>query len=145
MTTMWNSEHRSDRYSPSSLVSDWSEGHNYYNHSHIRESPETDKTDNEDQHSLVGCGSDSFGPKQFYEDGHLYKRFSYDRGSNSPGPEVRSPGFSVAQASSQAFKCRQLPCRTFVSTGSCPYGDRCVFLHDPAIVSKPVYIKTKVF
>jgi hypothetical protein len=42
------------------------------------------------------------------------------------------------------FKCRQLPCRTFISTGSCPYGDRCVFLHDPSIVSKPVYIKTKV-
>ena len=42
------------------------------------------------------------------------------------------------------FKCRQLPCRTFISTGSCPYGDRCVFLHDPSIVSKPVYIRTKV-
>lgn len=47
------------------------------------------------------------------------------------------------QHSAQAFKCRQLPCRTFISTGSCPYGDRCVFLHDPSIVAKPVYIKTK--
>lgn len=43
----------------------------------------------------------------------------------------------------QQFKCRQLPCRTFISTGSCPYGDRCVFLHDACIVAKPVYIKTK--
>lgn len=41
-------------------------------------------------------------------------------------------------------KCRQLPCRTFISTGSCPYGDRCVFLHDPSIMSKPVFIKIKV-
>ena len=41
-------------------------------------------------------------------------------------------------------KCRQLPCRTFISTGSCPYGDRCVFLHDPSVVSKPIYIKSKV-
>ena len=41
-------------------------------------------------------------------------------------------------------KCRQLPCKTFVSTGSCPYGDRCVFLHDPCIISKPVFIKIKV-
>lgn len=49
----------------------------------------------------------------------------------------------VSQHAHQQFKCRQLPCRTFVSTGSCPYGDRCVFLHDPSIVSKPVYIKTK--
>jgi hypothetical protein len=44
----------------------------------------------------------------------------------------------------QQFKCRQLPCRTFISTGSCPYGDRCVFLHDPSIVSKPIYIRSKV-
>lgn len=41
-------------------------------------------------------------------------------------------------------KCRQLPCRTFVSTGSCPYGDRCVFLHDISIMSKPVFIKIRV-
>lgn len=44
----------------------------------------------------------------------------------------------------QQSKCRQLPCRTFISTGSCPYGDRCVFLHDPSIVSKPIYIRSKV-
>jgi hypothetical protein len=25
---------------------------------------------------------------------------------------------------------RQLPCRTYLSIGTCPYGDRCVFLHD---------------
>ena len=41
-------------------------------------------------------------------------------------------------------KCRQLPCRTFISTGSCPYSDRCVFLHDPSCVSKSCYIKMKV-
>lgn len=38
-------------------------------------------------------------------------------------------------------KCRLLPCRTFISTGSCCYGDRCVFLHDQSIVSKPVFVK----
>jgi hypothetical protein len=27
-------------------------------------------------------------------------------------------------------KFRQLPCRTFISVGTCPYKDRCVFLHD---------------
>jgi hypothetical protein len=32
-------------------------------------------------------------------------------------------------------KCRLLPCRTFLSTGSCPYNDRCVFIHDPRIAS----------
>lgn len=43
----------------------------------------------------------------------------------------------------QVQKCRQLPCRTFISTGSCPYGDRCVFLHDARITAKPVYVRSK--
>lgn len=66
------------------------------------------------------------------------KRHNVHSGSATPS---NSNGTTCHQ--SQAFKCRQLPCRTFISTGSCPYGDRCVFLHDPAIASKQVYIKTK--
>ena len=27
-------------------------------------------------------------------------------------------------------KFRQLPCRTFDSVGSCPYKEKCVYLHD---------------
>lgn len=67
-----------------------------------------------------------------------------------PARDVRNSPVSTASNLSQSSeqnsssKCRQLPCRTFVSTGSCPYGDRCVFLHDPLIVSKPVFIKIKV-
>lgn len=67
-----------------------------------------------------------------------------------PTRDVRNSPISTASNLSQSSepnsssKCRQLPCRTFVSTGSCPYGDRCVFLHDPLIVSKPVFIKIKV-
>ena len=34
-----------------------------------------------------------------------------------------------------AGKYRQLPCRTFISTGHCPYKDRCVYLHCPSIRS----------
>jgi len=30
-------------------------------------------------------------------------------------------------------KFRQLPCRTFVSMGVCPYGERCVYVHDPRL------------
>lgn len=79
---------------------------------------------------------------------------SYDSGDNyhASSLEVRSTPSPIQGSSNGnqgggqvAFKCRQLPCRTFISTGSCPYGDRCVFLHDPSIVSKPVYIKSKVF
>lgn len=39
------------------------------------------------------------------------------------------------------WNSRLLPCRSFVSTGSCCYGARCVFLHDEGLVSKPVFIK----
>jgi hypothetical protein len=61
-------------------------------------------------------------------------------------PGLTAPVFAVASTNNgnNVFKCRQLPCRTFISTGSCPYGDRCVFLHPDGLVSKPVYIKTKV-
>jgi hypothetical protein len=31
----------------------------------------------------------------------------------------------------QVAQCRRLPCRTYISNGSCPYGERCHFLHDP--------------
>lgn len=30
-------------------------------------------------------------------------------------------------------KFRRMMCQTFLSTGGCPYGDRCVFLHDPRL------------
>ena len=26
---------------------------------------------------------------------------------------------------------RKLPCKTFISTGTCPYGNKCKFIHDP--------------
>lgn len=63
--------------------------------------------------------------------------------------ESRNQGVLLSAMSSTnliqtAIKCRQLPCRTFISTGSCPYGDRCVFLHDLSIVSRPIYIRSKV-
>ena len=44
----------------------------------------------------------------------------------------------------EAPKYRQLPCRTFISTGSCPYRERCVFIHDPRLTtSKKVKTKSK--
>jgi hypothetical protein len=65
------------------------------------------------------------------------------------GFESRNQGLLLSTTSGNnlcqaAIKCRQLPCRTFISTGSCPYGDRCVFLHDLSIVSRPIYIRSKV-
>jgi len=63
---------------------------------------------------------------------------TYDPRTAIPSAAGQNP-----YANSQS-KCRQLPCRTFISCGSCPYGDRCVFLHDPSIVSKPIYVRSKV-
>ena len=34
--------------------------------------------------------------------------------------------------------------RTFISTGSCPYNDRCVFLHDPRVLSNRVVMKARL-
>ena len=33
-------------------------------------------------------------------------------------------------------KYRVLPCKTYISVGSCPYRERCVYLHDPRVGTK---------
>ena len=38
---------------------------------------------------------------------------------------------------------RLLPCRTHISTGSCPFKDRCTFLHDGRVVNFEVSSKTR--
>lgn len=38
---------------------------------------------------------------------------------------------------------RQLPCRTFISVGTCPYHERCVYLHDPRIICHEAKTKTR--
>lgn len=71
----------------------------------------------------------------------------YLSANNSPvslSPSSSTSFYPLASLPSTTYKCRQLPCRTFVSAGCCPYGDRCVFLHDPAIMSKNSYAKIKV-
>ncbi|KAJ1423914.1 hypothetical protein B484DRAFT_432519 [Ochromonadaceae sp. CCMP2298] len=78
-------------------------------------------------------GSDGGGSGSYH---HHYQ----DEYSTHPFGESKHSSMGFAHHQS---KCRQLPCRTFISTGSCPYGERCVFLHDPSVVSKPVYIRCK--
>jgi hypothetical protein len=41
----------------------------------------------------------------------------------------------ILSGTNNSTRHRQLPCRTFISTGYCPYKDRCVYLHDPRLVS----------
>lgn len=40
-------------------------------------------------------------------------------------------------------KFRQLPCRTFISVGTCPYRERCVYLHDPRCICRDAKTKTR--
>lgn len=40
-------------------------------------------------------------------------------------------------------KFRQLPCRTFISVGTCPYRERCVYLHDPRCICREAKTKTR--
>lgn len=40
-------------------------------------------------------------------------------------------------------KFRQLPCRTFISVGTCPYRERCVYLHDPRCMVRDAKTKTR--
>ena len=79
---------------------------------------------------------------QYPPNSQISNRMESIRSSGHAGSVVPSPQQAVITP--PAAKCRQLPCRTFISTGSCPYGDRCVFLHDACIVSRPVFIKVKV-
>ena len=132
---MWNPEYQKDRFSPASLLSDWSDPAN--GHYHSRSDEGLPDTDTEDAPSTE-FRRDRFGLKVINDESFLHQR------RHNVTPQLAKDTRQGSSFSQQAFKCRQLPCRTFISTGSCPYGDRCVFLHDPQIESKPVYIKTKV-
>lgn len=41
----------------------------------------------------------------------------------------------ILAGGNQSSRHRQLPCRTYISTGCCPYKDRCIYLHDPRVQS----------
>jgi len=53
-----------------------------------------------------------------------------------PNNDLPSAHFrSAAEASlDSSSKFRQLPCKTLIAVGTCPYGERCVFLHDPRLI-----------
>ena len=41
-----------------------------------------------------------------------------------------------------AEKFRRMICNTYISCGGCPYGDKCVFLHDPRLTIGSFKIRT---
>lgn len=83
--------------------------------------------------------------------GHFERDLSGDYGSSHHDipDEVGSHqgnARSAAEASMLVhddYKYRQLPCRTFVSVGTCPYRERCVYLHDPRCICRDAKSKTR--
>lgn len=51
--------------------------------------------------------------------------------------ELQGRGQVIPKAIGQKY--RQFPCRSFIMTGTCPYNDRCVFLHDPRVADPEAY------
>lgn len=136
------------RYSPSSVALDSSfiDGPSKFSHNAAYHSDDG-LTDHHSEES-------SLGDHKMFHDHHSHGFGRYHDIPRVPSNDDHSGEHSLSLNDSfqdsrpsnhtqHAFKCRQLPCRTFISTGACPYGDRCVFLHDPCIMSKPVFVKSK--
>ena len=83
--------------------------------------------------------------------GQLPRKASFDSSRHSSNDSSRANSPVPSAVTDRDFspkfgggaKHRQLPCRTWISTGCCPYTDRCVFLHDPRVMAKQVAFKTK--
>lgn len=65
-------------------------------------------------------------------------RFPSNNGSYYPVKHTNSSATTTNQD-----KLRQLPCKTFISVGTCPYRDRCVYLHDPRLMTRDAKTKTR--
>ena len=64
----------------------------------------------------------------------MYRRSPYDDpyGRDTDNESLGSHG-SNESSHSNKNKYKSLPCKTFISTGTCPFDSRCVFLHDSRI------------
>jgi len=79
----------------------------------------------------------------FIPDGPFSNNMSFVLQPNPPTRPPAPPVLTAKENSMAMNKFRQLPCRTFISTGSCPYGEKCVFLHDPRVGAKCIAVKCK--
>lgn len=107
-----------EAFMPNAMYNNWANAHTSNQH-HNKDEFHAE-TDSEGAMSEKGY-EDTPPRKSFASDISVYSVSSIQTCVMEPR--------SVAISSPVLFKCRQLPCRTFISTGSCPYGDRCVFLH----------------
>lgn len=88
----------------------------------------------------------------YYDHSNYYGYENYDNQSFNSSNMALNRNRKMSRSNShESFnntqvsdKFRLLPCRTFISTGTCPYGDKCVFLHDPRVTSTKTWIRGKV-
>lgn len=79
---------------------------------------------------------DSFTASEFYSLTHGRnvmcdtKNYSVNLPNTVPSGNVNSYKGVNPNTTSNSNKYRQLPCKTFITVGTCPYRDRCVYLHD---------------
>jgi hypothetical protein len=91
------------------------------------------------------------GPAEAYTQGHRARASDKKRewAASRENSASGSPDGSITEAivprskaeadilhgTNNTSRHRQLPCRTFISTGFCPYKEHCVYLHDPRLMS----------
>ena len=146
------STERFGRYSPANLARDWSmvgqvgtgTGVGYGPSSYMSPMGRSQsydeflraETDTEDTPSMPQYRPPSASLSVYEESGRYLQTPPYDIENSSyyqaptfSEKPMPSPMSAVSGTSSAgSFWCRQLPCRTFISTGSCPYGDRHMIL-----------------
>ena len=74
---------------------------------------------------------------------HLILQQRFDNHYLQQCDVAKPPNAKLLSAALAAPPMRQLPCKTWLATGSCGYGGRCVFLHDKRCAAVPVPIITK--
>jgi len=73
----------------------------------------------------------------------VYNMAAIQQSAPATLPLVNARSAAELYMSPDEYKFRQLPCRTFISVGTCPYRERCVYLHDPRIICREAKSKTR--
>jgi hypothetical protein len=58
--------------------------------------------------------------------------------SNAKNLYPNLPSFGTSKMPQEKY--RRLPCKTFICVGSCPYRDRCCYVHDSRIARFDVFV-----
>lgn len=91
----------------------------------------------QEQQTLLQHAQNLFGSQ------HLLQQRFDNHYLQQPDVLKPPPNAKLVAAALAAPPMRQLPCKSWLATGSCGYGGRCVFLHDKRCTGVPVQVMTK--